>query len=367
MIAGTRGSARAHRAAASALLAALLALALVPGCSRKKFEPLKADSTAALSSDSFSIRVREVQSVWETGTGEEASRATALLILHDFRVRHQVTPNFDWLSRATELLDSLGVGAELAGDRCAMGANFFMRSDPSKGSWPWLFTCTTKSIDGQAIEGRDLRLIEVESRGVPPEPGGPPPGVAVLFGRRAAMGTQPMLMEWSRTASGNWTLKQTLGPDSLGGFGSAEFVPADTTVDLVARTYRPVPRFDECATCPHVYGVRRLRWMPAGFATVESRTLPSPYFTFVRFVTALSLGDLEMAQDLATDREWVDAARRAGFGEARGNWRAAPSTDETAHEMVFLRGKTEAWRISFAPAAGDWKVSGIASTTVAID
>ena len=350
------------------LLIAAVAMVLATGCGRRKFEPLKGDSLAvAMSADSFSIRIREVQGVWETGDGEAASKATAQLILQDFRVHHQSDPNFDWLSRANELLDSLGVGAELAGDRCALAANFFERSDPGKGSWPWLFTCTTKSIDAQAIEGRDLKLFEVESRGVPPEAGGPPPGVAALFGRRSAAGYQPLLMEWAKDKSGGWALKKTLGPDSLGGIGSAEFQPADTTVELVARTYRPVPRFEECATCPHVYGIRRLRWMPEGFVKIEDRTLPSPYYAFVRFVTALSLGDREMAEELATDREWVEVARREGFGEPRGNWRAAPSTDETAHEMVFLRGKTEAWRVAFAPIGGDWKVSGITSTTLAID
>lgn len=349
-------------------LAVILASALATGCGRRKFEPVQADSTsAAMSPDSFSIRIREVQSIWETGNGEEASKATATLILQDFRIHHAIDPNFDWLSRANELLDSLGVGAELAGDRCALAANFFERSDPAKGSWPWLFTCTTKSIDAQAIEGRDLRMFEVESRGVPPERGGPPPGVAALFGRRGSNGYQPLLMEWAKAANGSWTLKKTLGPDSLGGFGSAEFQPADTTIELVARTYRPIPRFDECATCPHVYGVRRLRWMSEGFVKVEDRTMPSPYYAFVRFVTALSLGDREMAEELATDREWVEVARREGFGESRGNWRAAPSTDETAHEMVFLRGKTEAWRVAFAQMGGDWKISGITSTTQAID
>lgn len=350
-----------------AALAMIVIVAAVAGCGRRRFKPLQADSTAALSPDSFAIRVREVQDAWESESGEAASRATALLVLHDLRVRHALERDLDWLTRANQLLDSLGVGAELAGDRCAMAANFFARSDPAKGSWPWLFTCGPRAIDAQPIEGRDLRLMEVESRGVPPEPGGPAPGVAALFGRRGAMGIQPLLMEWSRAADGSWRLARTLGPDSLGGFGTAEFQAADTTVELVARTYRPVPRFDECATCPHVYGVRRLRWQPGGFTRVEEQTLPSPYYTFVRFVTALSLGDREMAEELVTDHHWVEVARHEGFGEPRGNWRAAPSTDETAHEMVFLRGKTEAWRIGFASSGGDWRITGITSTTAAID
>lgn len=354
-------------AAALAALAALVALAALSGCGRRQFEPVQADSTAALAADSFRIRIREVQQVWETGTGEEAAAATATLILEDFRARHAADPQFDWLSRAGELLDSLGVGAELAGDRCALGANFFVRSDPGRGSWPWLFTCGATAIEAQAIEGAGLRLLEVESRGVPPEPGAPPPGVAALFGRRAALGTQPLLMEWAPAASGRWQLRRTLGPDSLGGYGVAQFQPADTSVEVVARTWRPMPRFDECATCPHVYGVRRMAWTPSGFVRIEDRTLPSPYYTFVRFVTALGLGDRELAEDLVTDREWLEVARREGFGEPRGSWRAAPGTDETAHEMVFLRGKAEAWRIAFAPQGGDWRISGIASTTAAIE
>jgi hypothetical protein len=358
------------RVAAAALLpvAALVLSFAGAGCERKKFEPIKADSTVAINPDSFAIRAREVQMQWEGTGGEGAARLTADLLLADLRSRSYDDPGPGWQSRAAALFDSLGVGAEYGSARCVLVANFFLRADPSRGSWPWLFTCGAKTVEAQPIEGRDLRLLDVASRGVPSaRDTSTAPGVAVLFGRRAASGYQPMLMSWTRAKDGHWQMQQTLGPDSLGGFGSAEFVQSDTALEVIARTYRPAPRFEECATCPHIFTVRRLGWGATGFSIVEDRPVLSPYATFVRFVTALSVNDREITDDLVTDRQWVDFARRAGFGEAHGNWRAAPATDETAHEMVFLRGKDEAWRVSFLAQGGDWKISGITSTSGVIE
>ena len=209
--------------------------------------------------------------------------------------------------------------------------------------------------------------MTARSLGPGPDDSSGPPGVAALFGRRASGGYQPLLMSWKRGRDSRWQLDQTLGPDSLGDFGSGDFEHADSGVVLTARTYRPTPRFEECPTCPHVYHEVRVLWRPAGFARLDERTLPSPYATFARFATALAVDDRELAGQLVNDPHWVDEARRFDFGAAHGPWRVAPATDENAHEMVFLRGKQEAYRVTFTPHSGDWLIDSITTTSTSIE
>lgn len=367
----SRRSAVSGRAAAALACAALAGLALLPGCQRRtRFEPLKADSTAAVSVDSLKLMARDLQAKWDQAdAGEEAARLSARYLLEDLRARMRIDPALSWESRARALLDSLGVGAETASERCALIVNFFARSDPGQGSWPWLFWCGGKGVLAQALEGRSLKLHSLAARGLwgdPPAPPGPP-GVAVLFARRSASGQQPLAMAWS-LAGGRASLDQTLGPDSLGGTGTGNFeFPADTTIELVTRTYRGAPRFEECATCPHLYRLYRFRWVDAGFERVSLEIVPSPYSTFVEFVQALAADDRATASQLVTDSAWLDAARRLQWGAAKGAWRVAPSTDETAREMVFFRGKEEAYRVSFESRYGQWLISGFSATTRSVE
>ena len=351
---------------------ALLALALLAGCQRQpRFVPVAADSSA-VPVDSFAVAVRTAQQCWDAGEGEEAARLTAHLVLSDLRMRLKDEPRTSWEERARTLLDSLDAGAELASAPCAMVVDLFARSNPEAGSWPWLYWCSGSEILAQPIEGNGMGLLAVASRGLfgAASSAAPqvPEGIAVLYGRRAAGGQQPVLMAWRAARGDRWELAQTLGPDSLGGVGAGEFRAVDdTTIVLTTRTWKATRGFDECATCPHVFVSHRFRWGLAGFERVEDRVRPSPYATFVQLIQAMTAGDRGSALRLVTDGSVLEQARRAEWNLVRGPWRAAPAADETAREMVFFRGATEAWKVRFDRRGEDWLVAGLSPTARAIE
>ena len=260
--------------------------------------------------------MRLLQERWSApGGGEEAARLTAQVLLQDLRVRLAAESQAAWEGRARALLDSLDVGAELVDSRCALGVNFFSRGDPTAGSWPWFFWCGGTSVQAQAVEGAGMSLVGLASRGLSVEPAAAPrpAGIAGLFARRAGSGQQPLLLVW-RVAGQRLELAQTLGPDSLGGVGTGAFEsPADSVVLLATRTWRPTPRFDECATCPHVYHQRRFRWGLEGFERLEDALVPTPYVAFVQLIQALTAGDRDGALQLVTRPALVESARRAGW------------------------------------------------------
>ena len=94
-----------------------------------------------------------------------------------------------------------------------------------------------------------MRLLDLTVRGRDVDGGGDaqPVQVAAILGRTSSRGQQPVVIVWRRApAASTWSLVQTLGPDSLGGVGVAEFIPrSDGDRDLEARTYRATPGFDE--------------------------------------------------------------------------------------------------------------------------
>jgi hypothetical protein len=342
------------------ILLALLLLAAPTGCQRKpRFQPLKADSTAAVV-DSASIRMRQVQNLWEGGAAPDDAAALSAHVLWD---RLRTRPPSEWKARGAALLDSLGIGYESVGARCALMVNFFQRSDPGAGSWPYLYWCADPEPLYQAMDGRGLGLVDLVTRGFE-GPGRASTeaarGVAALFARRSGGGQQPLLMVWSVPPAGRrWNLVQTLGPDSLGGTGTAEFEsPTDTTIDLVVRTYRTPAHFEECATCPHVYGVHRFRWGDETFQRAEDTDVPSPYSTFVAFIEALSDNDYGAAIAQVTQPGLVEQARAFEWGRQRGAWRIAPATDETPEQMTFFRGPQEAYRIEFQRSGRQWLIAG---------
>jgi len=295
---------------------------------------------------------------------------SARLLLNDLALRTRIEPTLSWEDRARTVLDSLGFGGEVASDRCALIVNFFSRSDPERGAWPWLFWCGENTILSEPLEARGFKLLSLAGRGLwgdPPTPAGPP-SVAVLFGRRSSGGQQLLLTVWD-LAGGNTKMSQTLGADSLGGVGQGQFAPIeDGTVQLSTKTYRPTPGFTECATCPHVWQERKFLWEPYGFERISQQPVASPYATFVQFAHAIAASDWDKAKDLVIDREWVETARRLGWNQPVGAWRAAPgTTDENAEEMVFFRGPREAYRVTFEQRGGDWLISGFRTTTSSIE
>ena len=356
------------------LLAAALLFALAgsAGCVRKpQYQPLQTDSTATVPVDSLELLVRNAQELWDAdGQGEAAAGVSARLLLNDLALRTRIEPTLSWEDRARTVLDSLGFGGEVASDRCALIVNFFSRSDPERGAWPWLFWCGENTILSEPLEARGFKLLSLAGRGLwgdPPTPAGPP-SVAVLFGRRSSGGQQLLLTVWD-LAGGNTKMSQTLGADSLGGVGQGQFAPIeDGTIQLSIKTYRPTPGFTECATCPHVWQERKFLWEPYGFERISQQPVASPYATFVQFAHAIAASDWDKAKDLVIDREWVETARRLGWNQPVGAWRAAPgTTDENAEEMVFFRGPREAYRVTFEQRGGDWLISGFRTTTSSIE
>jgi hypothetical protein len=341
------------------------------GCSRQpRFVPASADSSLAVAPDSLAEQVRILNERWSAaGGGEEAARLTAQVLLQDLRARLAEGSQAAWEGRARALLDSLDVGAEFASAGCALAVNFFSRSDPTAGSWPWVFWCGGATVQAQAVEGAGMGLVGLAARGLPSEGAalGSAPGVAALFARRAAGGQQPLLLAW-RVAGERLELAQTLGPDSLGGVGTGAFgASGDSVAVLTTRTWRPTPRFDECATCPHVYHERRFQWAPEGFVRIEDVLVPTPYVTFVQLIQALAAGDRDGAMERVTRPALVESARRAGWATVKGSWRAAPGSEERGDELVFYRGVSEAWKVRFERQGPGWRMDSFEATTRAIE
>ena len=125
--------ARRMRRVSSALCVTAVALALA-GCQRKtNIVIIPADSTVTGVVDSSVIALRNAQQMWESGNPEEAAAATAKLLARAF-AGHE--PG-EWHEQASYLMDSLGVGGEFADAPCALMVNFFARSNPEGGSWPY--------------------------------------------------------------------------------------------------------------------------------------------------------------------------------------------------------------------------------------
>lgn len=348
--------------AALALLAIVGSLA---GCNRRtQLVPADADSTNVV--DSSAVLLRDVQSSWESQASPEAAELTARVI----RARLVGLPPEEWKERSDLLLDSLGVGYESAAGNCGLLVNLFSRSDPGAGSWPWLFTCADPGPHAQPVEGKNLRLTHLVARGLARGvPSSGEPGVAALYGQRAGAGHQPVLMVWRGDPRRGWTLEQTLGADSLGGTGTGEFVaPADTVIELVTRTYRTPASFAECATCPHLYKIRRFRWGARAFGrAVPDSLVPSPYASFVELVHALAANDLDRAMRVVNQEGLIEQAQRLEWGSRRGSWRVAPGAGETPSQMVFFRGDQEAYRVYFTRQGGQWLITGFEETTRSVE
>jgi hypothetical protein len=266
------------------------------------------------------------------------------------------------------MLDSLAVGADVAGAQSALVVNFFSRANPDAGAWPYLFWPGEKGVRQQALDGRSLHLSAVAARGLA-EGENRTASVATLFGRRTGGGQQPLLMVWSHLRPDDpWKLVQTLRADSLGAVGTGGFESRDTTLQLITETYQPTRGIDECATCPHAIRRRVFEWRPGGFEKVDESEVSSPYATFVHFLQALTSGEPKQAERWTTDRELVDRARRLEWDvPGKGTWRVAPETDEHAREMVFFRGAEEAYRIEFTQRDGGWVIQNFDATSRSVE
>lgn len=347
-----------------ALTQAVLALAVLAfvatGCQRRtNIVMIPGDSTNVAAADSAEIALRDAQQMWDAGNGEAAAAATAKLLAREFTGRE---PG-GWRERASYLLDSLGVGGECADAPCAVMVNFFSRSDPEGGSWPYLFWCGAAGPALQPIEGKNLHLQAIVSRGLVSTGVGADSVrlVAAAFTRRAPGGQQPLVMTWTLAprGAGRWNGLQTLGADSLGGYGTAAFEAAsDTGATLTARTYRTPAGFVECATCPHAYSTTRFHWTSRGFVRDEFKPVTSPYSTFAAFITSLVAGDRIAAQERVSDPTLVLEAIKLDWHVRKGPWRPAPGADESPLNMTFFRGQKDAYLVHFRAQGQDWVITG---------
>ncbi len=347
-----------------AALFALLALPLAACDRTPQLVPPEADSLAVVP-DSFTVLARTAVRRWDEGADDEAAAASARVVHAALRLR----PTAPWRERVQGVLDSLGIGAEVAGSDRALVLNLFSRVEAMGRTWPYLFWREQDDVRFQPLEGGGLHLVDVVTRGfgnagVPSDTA----QAAALFDRRVAAGTEPVLMVWKRAAGGRWDLFQHLPGDSLGGTGSGEFVAGEQGVDLTTRTFRPTPYFDECASCPHVHHESRFEWHADGFRRIDDQLVPSPYNAFTSLIAALAVRDHVRASRHVTDPALVDFAIRLGWDEVgRGRWRVAPGSDENALEMVFFRGARDAFRVTFQARDGDWVVSGFEPTKRSIE
>ncbi len=343
----------------------LLACVSITACDRTpQLIPPEADSLAS-APDSFTVLARTAVRKWEEGADDQAAAASARVVHAALRLR----PTAPWRERVQGVLDSLGLGGEVAGSDRALVINLFSRIEALGRTWPYLFWREGDDVRLQTIEGGGLHLVEVATRGfgndgVPTDTA----QTAALFDRRVGSGTEPTLMVWKRAAGGRWDLLQLLPGDSLGGTGAGEFVAGDHGVDLTTRTFKPTPYFDECSSCPHVDREARFVWGSKGFRRIDDQLVPSPYSAFTSLIAALIAGDHVRASRHVTDPALVDFARRFDWDEGgKGRWRVAPGTDPSGLQMVFFRGGQDAFRVSFQARDGDWVVSGFEQTQRSIE
>ena len=345
------------------LAAVGLAIALAgTGCDRKpRLVPRSAADSLSSGEDSVAILARDASQQWESGQPDQAAAMSARVVRARLEANASST---NWSDRARSLLDSLGIACEVAGSGSAVVVNLFSRAEAEGNSWPYFFWSESDGVRQQSLEGRGMRLLDASTRGFDNAAAGDSAQLAVLWGRRAGAGQQPLLLTWRHARGGRWDLAQTLGPDSLGGTGSGQF----DDHDLVTRTFRATPYFDECATCPHVLHEQRFQWGPQGFTRVDDRVVASPYATFAAFIAALIAGDRDAAQEQVADPSLVEFARRYEWHDASlGRWRVAPGTEANAPEMVFFRGRTDAFRVTFQPRGARWVVLGFESTTRSVE
>jgi hypothetical protein len=349
----------------AALAIAVTLATWLPGCDRApRFRPAGPDSTGAVPADSGAIYVQMARAEWEDlEQGSTAAELTARIIVQDLRNR----PTEPIAQRARNLVDSLSFGAETVGGPWFVVVNLFARSNPSAGSYPYLFWRDQDATRLQFLEAGGMHLVGAieEARSDDQQAS----RLAVLYTRVGSAGQQPFVFVWQRPPGrATWRLAQSLGADSLGVVGTAHFVqPGPDGVVLVSRATIPTRGFDECATCPHVYRVKRLRWGEGGLVTVGEEIERSPYFAFVQFIQALESGDRGRAEGWVADPSLVDAADGFEWGRRKGLWRLAPASSPNAKDFVMFRGSQEAYRVHFGQRGGDWVVIGFEPTSRSLE
>ena len=355
MTEGAAGFRRTRFPARATRVLLFTSLALLTSCNRKPhLVPAAADSTAAIPHDSTALYVQMARDAWQNAEeGAHAADLTARLILDRMRGDKDQTLG----GAARDFVDSLGMGAEVAGRDPAV-VNLFSRSDPTGGSWPFVFWREGAAVHYQPLDASGLHLSGTTLEASQPSKA---QRFAALFSGSGPTGQQPFAFVWERPpGAASWRLAQSLGTDSLGRTGNAKILDGagpDGAV-LETRTYTVEHGFDECASCPHVYKVRRFKWDAPGLVTATVSSEHTPYAAFVALVTALAAGNRAAAAQLVSDPGLLATADGYAWGvSSKGRWRLAPGTNASATELLVFRGAQEAYRVHFMPRGEDWVVS----------
>jgi hypothetical protein len=248
-----RAAGRVHFLPAVVLLGVLAAPLL--GCNRKPhLVPAGPDSTAAIPSDSTALYVQIARDAWRSGDDSgKAADLTARLILNRMRTDKDQTLG----TAAREFVDSLGMGAEGSG-RDPAAVNLFSPSDPTGGSWPFLFWRDAGTVHYQPLDASGLHLngLAVE----PTEPG-KAQRIATLFMGSGARATALRLRLTRPPSAQSWRPARP-GTDSLGRAATRRSWKEVRRHVLEARTYT-VQQLRRAPPVP-TYQVRRLRWDTPG-------------------------------------------------------------------------------------------------------
>jgi hypothetical protein len=119
-----------------------------------------------------------------------------------------------------------------------------------------------------------------------------------------------------------------------------------------------------CDRCPAVLVELTLVERPTGFTIMDTRLVPSPMTTFVRFARMLVDGDAAGAARLLKDPRKVREALANGWASRKNQeaWRvlyAEPNTAWPGWLMVRHYGaKAHDWKVDFEPYQGRWVIRG---------
>ncbi|NOT34941.1 MAG: hypothetical protein HOP12_12325 [Candidatus Eisenbacteria bacterium] len=150
--------------------------------------------------------------------------------------------------------------------------------------------------------------------------------------------------------------------------GDAAFADlnGDSKPEFLVWTPAPLDSLVEnCRDCPRLLEQRTFVERPRGFALLETRIVPSPTSTFIRFVQLLAQGDRASAARFLKDPRRIEAAVSAGWGlrRAHGSWKILATEPEAAWPLWLLArfhapGGPRDYKFDFESDGSRWLIKG---------
>lgn len=156
----------------------------------------------------------------------------------------------------------------------------------------------------------------------------------------------------------------------LAGVSSMEWadINGDEKPELVAwapASHDSLFDLEGCRDCPRMFNQLTFVERPRGFALMDTRIVPAPLTTFMRFARLLADGDRDGASRLLSDPHKLDQAIAAGWasGKRNGTWRVLYTEPNTAWPqwlMVRHHGspKVHDYKVDLEPVRGRWLIHG---------